>query len=102
MSVQAVILAGGMGTRLRPLTLHRPKPVVPLVNVPFLHHQLALLGAHGVTDVILSVSHMPDVIRATMGDGKPACACATSSRRSRSGRRGRRNAADLVEGGWWC
>ena len=66
MRLQAVILAGGLGTRLRPLTLDRPKPVVPLLNVPFLCYQLGLLGAHGVRDVILSVSHRPEVIRATM------------------------------------
>jgi NDP-sugar pyrophosphorylase family protein len=66
MTIQAVILAGGLGTRLRPLTLDRPKPVVPLLNVPFLCYQLGLLGVHGVRDVILSVSHRPDVIRATM------------------------------------
>ena len=67
MTVQAVILAGGQGTRLRPLTLDRPKPVVPLLNVPFLSYQLGLLGVHGVQDVILSVSHRPEVIRAIMG-----------------------------------
>jgi len=66
-TVQAVILAGGLGTRLRPLTLERPKPVVPLLNIPFLSYQLGLLGAHGVRDVILSVSHRPEVIRAIMG-----------------------------------
>ena len=66
-ALQAVILAGGLGTRLRPLTLNRPKPVVPLLNVPFLRYQLALLGAHGVRDVILSVSHLPGVIREVMG-----------------------------------
>jgi NDP-sugar pyrophosphorylase family protein len=68
MTLQAVILAGGLGTRLRPLTLGRPKPVVPLLNVPFLCYQLGLLGAHGVRDVILSVSHRPEVIRATMAE----------------------------------
>jgi mannose-1-phosphate guanylyltransferase len=98
--IQAVILAGGMGTRLRPLTLHRPKPVVPLVNVPFLQHQLALLGAHGVTDVILSVSHMPDVIRSTMGDGGAAGVrlryVVEAEPLGTAG--GVRNAADLVEG----
>jgi NDP-sugar pyrophosphorylase family protein len=65
-SVQAVILAGGLGTRLRPLTLERPKPVVPLLNVPFLSYQLGLLGAHGVRDVILSVSHRAEAIRSIM------------------------------------
>jgi NDP-sugar pyrophosphorylase family protein len=100
MSLQAVILAGGMGTRLRPLTLNRPKPVVPLLNVPFLHHQLALLGAHGIRDVILSVSHMPEVIRSVMGDGQAAGVrlryVVESEPLGTAG--GVRNAADLVEG----
>ena len=67
--MQAVILAGGEGTRLRPLTLDRPKPTVPLLNTPFLHYQLALLSRHQIQDVILSVSHRPDAIRAIMGEG---------------------------------
>ena len=66
MSIQAVILAGGLGTRLRPLTLERPKPVVPLLNVPFLCYQLGFLGGHGVRDVILSVSHRAEAIRTIM------------------------------------
>jgi NDP-sugar pyrophosphorylase family protein len=70
--MQAVILAGGEGTRLRPLTLDRPKPTVPLLNVPFLYYQLALLARHEIRDVILSISHRPDAIRAVMGDGKAA------------------------------
>lgn len=100
MALQAVILAGGLGTRLRPLTLNRPKPVVPLLNVPFLHHQLALLAAHGVTDVILSVSHMPDVIREIMGDGRAAGVrlryVVEAEPLGTAG--GVRNAADLVSG----
>jgi NDP-sugar pyrophosphorylase family protein len=100
MPLQAVILAGGMGTRLRPLTLNRPKPVVPLLNVPFLHHQLALLGAHGIRDVILSVSHMPEVIRSVMGDGAAAGVrlryVVETEPLGTAG--GVRNAADLVEG----
>ncbi|HEX9190433.1 MAG TPA: NDP-sugar synthase [Vicinamibacteria bacterium] len=63
------MLAGGQGTRLRPLTLDRPKPIVPLLNVPFLAYQLALLHRHGVTDVVLSCSYMVDAVRAAMGDG---------------------------------
>jgi NDP-sugar pyrophosphorylase family protein len=65
----AVILAGGHGTRLRPLTLTRPKPIVPLLNVPFLAYQLALLRDHGVADVVLSCSYMVDEVRRAMGDG---------------------------------
>jgi NDP-sugar pyrophosphorylase family protein len=89
-----------MGTRLRPLTLNCPKPVVPLLNVPFLHHQLALLAAHGITDVILSVSHLPDVIRAVMGDGRAAGVnlryVVEAEPLGTAG--GVRNAADLVSG----
>jgi mannose-1-phosphate guanylyltransferase len=62
-------LAGGQGTRLRPLTLGTPKPIVPLLNVPFLAYQLALLRRHGITDVVLSCSYLVDEVRRTMGDG---------------------------------
>jgi mannose-1-phosphate guanylyltransferase len=69
-ATQAVILAGGQGTRLRPLTLNRAKPVVPLLNRPFLAYQLALLREHGVTDVILSCSYRVDDVEAALGDGR--------------------------------
>ena len=68
--MHAVILAGGKGTRLRPLTLHTPKPVVPLVNRPFLAYQLDLLAAAGVDDVTLSLNYRPEGIRAAM-EGAP-------------------------------
>jgi mannose-1-phosphate guanylyltransferase len=68
-ATQAVILAGGQGTRLRPLTLERAKPVVPLLGRPFLAYQLALLREHGVTDVILACSYRVDDVRAALGDG---------------------------------
>ena len=98
--LQAVILAGGLGTRLRPLTLNRPKPVVPLLNVPFLHYQLALLAAHGVRDVILSVSHLPEMIRRVMA-AEPVAGVrlrdvVETEPLGTAG--GVRNAADLVDG----
>jgi len=61
-------LAGGQGTRLRPLTSDRAKPVVPFVNRPFLAYQLALLKKHGVTDVILACSYRVDDVRRALGD----------------------------------
>ena len=100
MTVQAVILAGGLGTRLRPLTLERPKPVVPLLNVPFLSYQLGLLGAHGVRDVILSISHRSEAIREIMARERlGAVRLRDVVERDPLGTAGGvRNAADLVDG----
>ncbi|HVR69756.1 MAG TPA: NDP-sugar synthase [Vicinamibacteria bacterium] len=67
--MRAVILAGGEGTRLRPLTLALPKPVVPVVDRPFLRFQLDLLGRVGVEDVVFSIAYRPDRVRAVFGDG---------------------------------
>src|SRR2546422_4780689 len=68
-ALTAVILAGGQGTRLRPLTHARPKSIVPLLNIPFLAYQLALLKRHGVHRAVLSCSYMVDEVRGAMGDG---------------------------------
>jgi NDP-sugar pyrophosphorylase family protein len=70
MTMRAVILAGGEGTRLRPLTLSLPKPVVPVVDRPFLRHQLDLLAGAGVRDVVLSVAYRPERVEAVFGDGR--------------------------------
>src|SRR5215211_594213 len=67
--MQAVILVGGEGTRLRPLTSTVPKPVVPLVDRPFIVYILEWLKRHGVDDVVLSCGHMATSVRNVLGDG---------------------------------
>lgn len=67
--MQAVILVGGEGTRLRPLTSLHPKPVLQLVDRPFLAYMLEWLRGHGVDDVILSCGFLPTKIEAALGDG---------------------------------
>jgi NDP-sugar pyrophosphorylase family protein len=67
--MRAVILAGGEGTRLRPLTLATPKPVVPVVDRPLLRHQLDLLAGAGVREVVFSVAYRPERVEAVFGDG---------------------------------
>jgi mannose-1-phosphate guanylyltransferase len=68
--VQALILAGGEGTRLRPLTSTVPKPVVPLVDRPFITFMLDWLRSHGVDDVVMSCGHMAEGVRSVLGDGE--------------------------------
>jgi mannose-1-phosphate guanylyltransferase len=67
--MQAVILVGGEGTRLRPLTSTVPKPVVPLVDRPFISFMLEWLGEHGVDDVIMSCGFLATSVRNVLGDG---------------------------------
>jgi NDP-sugar pyrophosphorylase family protein len=67
--VQCVILAGGLATRMRPLTDRIPKSLIPVEGRPFIDHQLAHLAAHGVTKVVLSVGYRGDELRAHVGDG---------------------------------
>ncbi|HWE32160.1 MAG TPA: NDP-sugar synthase [Solirubrobacteraceae bacterium] len=67
--MQALILAGGEGTRLRPLTETIPKPVIPLVGKPFISYMLEWLRGHGVGDVVLACGFMADAVRAVLGDG---------------------------------
>ena len=67
--MQALILAGGKGTRLRPLTVYTPKPIVPLVNRPFLLYQIDVLREAGITDITLSLSYQPDKIQQILGNG---------------------------------
>jgi mannose-1-phosphate guanylyltransferase / phosphomannomutase len=62
-------MAGGEGTRLRPLTSNQPKPMVPIVGKPCMEHILELLRTHGFTDVIVTVAFLPQAIRSYFGDG---------------------------------
>jgi mannose-1-phosphate guanylyltransferase len=66
--VQAVVLVGGEGTRLRPLTSDVPKPAVTLVDRPFLAYAIEWLAAHGVTEIVLACGFLPDVLREALGD----------------------------------
>lgn len=67
--MKAVVMAGGEGSRLRPLTLGRPKPMVPIVSRPVTEHILLLLKKHGITEVILTLQYMADSIQSYFGDG---------------------------------
>jgi mannose-1-phosphate guanylyltransferase len=70
--MQAIVLVGGEGTRLRPLTLTVPKPALTLVDRPFLAYMVEWLADHGVTEVVLACGFLPDVLREALGDGKRA------------------------------
>ena len=68
--MKAVVMAGGEGTRLRPLTSNQPKPMVPIVGKPCMEHILDLLREHGFDDVIVTLAFMPQAIRGYFGDGE--------------------------------
>lgn len=67
--MKAIILAGGLGTRLRPLTENTPKPLLPIKGKPIIEHALLNFKKHGITDVILSVGYRADLIKEYFGDG---------------------------------
>ena len=67
--MKAVILAGGEGTRLRPLTSNQPKPMIPLANKPMMEHIVALLALHGFDDIVVTVAFLANQIRDYFGDG---------------------------------
>lgn len=67
--MQALILAGGKGTRLRPLTVYTPKPIVPVMNRPFLLFQIDILRRAGIKEIILSLNYQPNKIEQILGDG---------------------------------
>jgi mannose-1-phosphate guanylyltransferase len=68
--MKAVVLVGGEGTRLRPVTLTTPKPLLPIANQPFIERQLTWLAAHGVDDVVLALGYRADAFDAHFPDGR--------------------------------
>ncbi|NJM08126.1 NDP-sugar synthase [Candidatus Gracilibacteria bacterium] len=68
--MKAVILVGGLGTRLRPLTCNTPKPMIPLINQPFIEAMLMRLREQGIDEVVLAVQYLADRFRAALGDGE--------------------------------
>jgi len=67
--MKGVIMAGGFGTRLKPLTIHRPKPMVPIANRPIMEHIVELLRRHGITDLVSILYFQPEHIIDHFGDG---------------------------------
>ena len=67
--MKAVIMAGGFGTRIHPLTISIPKPMIPLINRPIMEHIVNLLKRHGINDLVLLLFHQPEVIKKYFGDG---------------------------------
>ena len=70
--MQAIVLVGGEGTRLRPLTDDVPKPALTLVDRPFLAYMIEWLAGHGVTEAVLACGFLPDVLREALGEGEHA------------------------------
>jgi mannose-1-phosphate guanylyltransferase/phosphomannomutase len=67
--MKAIVMAGGQGSRLRPLTLNRPKPLLPLVNMPIVAHIVHWLRRFGITDVVLTLQHQADLFQGYLGNG---------------------------------
>jgi mannose-1-phosphate guanylyltransferase / phosphomannomutase len=67
--MKAVIMAGGFGTRMQPLTINLPKPMVPLLNRPIMAHIAGLLKRHGISELVLLLYHQPEIIKNYFGDG---------------------------------
>src|SRR3954447_2763980 len=68
--MKAVVMAGGEGTRLRPMTAHQPKPLLPVVNRPIMEHVLRLLKRHGFSDTVVTVQFLASLVRNYFGDGE--------------------------------
>jgi len=67
--MKAMVLAAGFGTRLRPLTDHIPKPLLPVGGRPMIEYTLLLLKKYGITEIIINLHHCGDQIIKTLGDG---------------------------------
>ena len=67
--MKAIIMAGGEGNRLRPLTSNRPKPMIPVINKPVIEHAINLLRANSITDITISLFYLPDSVQNYFGDG---------------------------------
>src|SRR5579872_3539734 len=67
--MKAVIMAGGEGTRLRPLTSNQPKPMMPVANRPMMEHVVDLLKKHGFQEIVVTVAYQANAIRTYFGDG---------------------------------
>lgn len=63
-------MAGGEGTRLRPLTCNIPKPMVPIVNKPVMEHIIELLRKHNLTDIAVTLQYLPNIIKNYFNDGR--------------------------------
>ena len=96
--MRAMVLAAGLGTRLRPITYEMPKPMVPVLNRPVMEHILRLLARHGFEETIANLYWFPDLIEGYFGDGSKAGVSLSYSREQAllgtSG--GVRNAADFL------
>jgi mannose-1-phosphate guanylyltransferase / phosphomannomutase len=68
--MKAVVMAGGEGTRLRPMTVSMPKPLLPIVNKPIMEHVLRLLARHGFSDTVVTVQFLASLVRNYFGDGE--------------------------------
>lgn len=68
----AIILAGGLGARLRPITYELPKAMIPIHGRPVLEHQIAMLGKYGIKDIMISLGHLHEKVQAYFGNGRDA------------------------------
>jgi mannose-1-phosphate guanylyltransferase/phosphomannomutase len=75
--LKAVIMAGGEGSRLRPLTCALPKPMVPVLNRPCMEHIIYLLRQHNISDTAVTLQYLPEEIKSYFGDGRGSGEMAT-------------------------